>query len=62
MTEKMFWLYDVMRESMQLFRAGFHLKNGRWTLGRREFPSRQTAILHLNDLVIKRAIERILPR
>lgn len=59
MTRKLFWLYDVMRECMQLFRAGFHLENGHWALGEREFSSRQTAILHLNDLVIKRAIERI---
>ena len=59
MTKNVFQLCDAVRECMRLFGAGFRLKNGRWTLGQHGFSSRQAAVARLNDLVVKRAIERI---
>lgn len=51
---------DAVRESMALFRAGFYLERGWWSLGGRLFYSRQAAVEHLRAMQIRHAITRSL--
>jgi hypothetical protein len=49
---------DALRECMALFRAGFYLERGWWSIDGRPFYSRRAAVEHMREAMIHQAVRR----